>query len=123
MGNLAPTPELQAKAAVMFPAARLSAKKAADAGVRIAVGTDAPAIAHGKNALELAALVSRGMTPLSVLRAATVVAASLIDVTDRGRLEPGLLADVIGVPGDPLEDITVTQDVRFVMKGGKVFDR
>jgi len=119
----AAAPELQAKAAVMFPAARLSAKKAADAGVRIAVGTDAPAIPHGKNALELAALVSRGMSPLSVLRAATVVAASLIDVSDRGRLAPGLLADVIGVPGDPLQDITVTQDVRFVMKGGKVFER
>jgi imidazolonepropionase-like amidohydrolase len=73
--------------------------------------------------LELAALVSRGMSPLSVLRAATVVAASLIDVSDRGRLAPGLLADVIGVPGDPLQDITVTQDVRFVMKGGKVFER
>ena len=63
------------------------------------------------------------MTPLAVLRSATTVAASLIDVSDRGRLAPGLLADVIGVPGDPLQDITVTQDVRFVMKGGKVFER
>ena len=116
-------PELQAKAAVMFPAARASAKAAADAGVRIAVGTDAPAIPHGKNASELVALVSRGMTPLAVLRAATV---------DRGRADrrgrpraarAGLLADVIAVPGDPLQDITVTQDVRFVMKGGKVFER
>jgi imidazolonepropionase-like amidohydrolase len=116
-------PELQAKAAIMFPAARASAKAAADAGVKIAVGTDAPAIPHGKNAAELVALVARGMTPLAVLRAATVTAAELIDVTDRGRLAPGLLADVIGVPGDPLQDITVTRDVRFVMKGGKVFDR
>jgi imidazolonepropionase-like amidohydrolase len=114
-------PELQAKAAQMFPRARASARAAAEAGVRIAVGTDAPAIPHGKNACELVALVSRGMSPLSVLRAATVTAAELIDVTDRGRLAPGLLADVIGVPGDPLQDITVTQDVRFVMKGGKVF--
>jgi imidazolonepropionase-like amidohydrolase len=116
-------PELQAKAAIMFPAARASAKAAADAGVKIAVGTDAPAIPHGKNAAELVALVARGMSPLAVLRAATVTAAELIDVTDRGRLAPGLLADVIGVPGDPLQDITVTRDVRFVMKGGKVFDR
>ena len=114
-------PELQAKAAQMFPRARASARAAAEAGVRIAVGTDAPAIPHGKNACELVALVSRGMSPLSVLRAATVTAAELIDVTDRGRLAPGLLADVIAVPGDPLQDITVTQDVRFVMKGGKVF--
>jgi imidazolonepropionase-like amidohydrolase len=116
-------PELRAKAAIMFPAARASAKAAADAGVKIAVGTDAPAIPHGKNAAELVALVARGMTPLAVLRAATVTAAELIDVTDRGRLAPGLLADVIGVPGDPLQDITVTRDVRFVMKGGKAFDR
>ena len=114
-------PELREKAALMFPRARSSARAAAEAGVKIAVGTDAPAIPHGKNALELVALVSRGMSPLAVLRAATVTAAELIDVADRGRLTPGLLADVIAVPGDPLQDITVTQDVRFVMKGGKVF--
>jgi imidazolonepropionase-like amidohydrolase len=114
-------PELQAKAAEMFPRARASARAAIEAGVRIAVGTDAPAIPHGQNASELVALVSRGMTPLAVLRAATVTAAELIDVTDRGRLAQGLLADIIAVPGDPLQDITVTRDVRFVMKGGKVF--
>ena len=113
--------ELQAKAAEMFPRARASVRAAIEAGVRIAVGTDAPAIPHGRNASELVALVRRGMTPLAVLRAATVTAAELIDVTDRGRLAQGLLADIIAVPGDPLQDITVTQDVRFVMKGGKVF--
>lgn len=114
-------PELQAKAAVMFPRARTSVLAAYKAGVKIAVGTDAPAIPHGKNADELVALVDRGMSPLAVLRAATVTAAELINVTDRGRLAEGLLADVIAVPGDPLQDITVTQRVRFVMKGGKVF--
>ena len=114
-------PELQAKAAEMFPRARTSVKAAFDAGVKIAVGTDAPAIPHGRNADELVALVERGLDPLSVLRAATVVAAELIQVSDRGRLAEGLLADVIGVPGDPLADITVTQQVRFVMKGGKVY--
>jgi imidazolonepropionase-like amidohydrolase len=114
-------PELRAKAAEMFPRARDSIRAAIAAGVKIAVGTDAPAIPHGKNASELVALVGRGMTPLGAIRAATVTAAELIDVTDRGRLATGLLADVIGVPGDPLEDITVTQRVKFVMKGGKVF--
>ncbi|MFD4404900.1 amidohydrolase family protein [Nocardia sp. NPDC058499] len=114
-------PELQAKAAEMFPRARTSVKAAFDAGVKIAVGTDAPAIPHGRNADELVALVERGLDPLSVLRAATVVAAELIQVSDRGRLAEGLLADVIGVPGDPLADITVTQQVKFVMKGGKVY--
>ncbi|WP_194827954.1 amidohydrolase family protein [Nocardia sp. XZ_19_231] len=114
-------PELQAKAAQMFPLARTSVLAAYKAGVKIAVGTDAPAIPHGRNADELVALVDRGMSPLDVLRAATVTAAELIDVTDRGRLAEGLLADIIAVPGDPLQDITVTQRVRFVMKGGKVF--
>jgi imidazolonepropionase-like amidohydrolase len=116
-------PRVQKKAAEMFPRARASLKAAADAGVRIALGTDAPAVPHGKNAGELVAMVNRGLTPLHVLRAATVNAAELIDADDRGRLAPGLLADIIGVPGDPLEDISVTQRVKFVMKGGKVFDR
>jgi imidazolonepropionase-like amidohydrolase len=114
-------PELQAKAAEMFPRARKSIVAAYEAGVKIAVGTDAPAIPHGRNADELVTLVELGLPPAAVLRAATVTAAELIDVTDRGRLAEGLLADVIAVPGNPLEDITVTQHVQFVMKGGKVY--
>jgi imidazolonepropionase-like amidohydrolase len=114
-------PELQAKAAEVFPRAKETIRKAVERGARIACGTDAPAIPHGKNAKELLALVDRGMTPLRAIRAATTVAADLIDVDDRGRLEAGLLADVIAVPGDPLADIGVTEDVRFVMKGGQVY--
>ena len=113
--------ELQAKAAEMFPKARTSIKAAHEAGVKIAVGTDAPAIPHGRNADELVTLVDWGMPAADVLRAATVVAADLINATDRGRLAEGQLADVIAVPGDPLSDITVTQKVSFVMKGGKVY--
>ncbi len=60
------------------------------------------------------------MSPLQAIRAATTVAAELIDVTDRGRLAPGLWADVIAVPGNPLEDITLTERVVFVMKGGQI---
>jgi imidazolonepropionase-like amidohydrolase len=114
-------PELQAKAAEVFPRARKTIGKAIERGVRVACGTDAPAIPHGRNAKELIALVERGMTPLQALRAATTVAADLIDVDDRGRLEVGLLADVIAVPGDPLTDISVTESVRFVMKGGQIY--
>jgi imidazolonepropionase-like amidohydrolase len=113
-------PELQAKAAEVFPRAKETIRRAVARGARIACGTDAPAIPHGQNAKELIALVDRGMTPLQALRAATTVAAELIDVDDRGRLAPGLLADVVAVPGDPRADITVTEDVRFVMKGGQV---
>jgi imidazolonepropionase-like amidohydrolase len=114
-------PELQAKAAEVFPRAKETVSKAIARGARIACGTDAPAIPHGKNAKELVALVARGMTPLQAIRAATLVAAELIDADDRGRLEPGLYADIIAVPGDPLADIGVTEDVRFVMKGGQVY--
>ncbi|HEX6418103.1 MAG TPA: amidohydrolase family protein [Acidimicrobiales bacterium] len=114
-------PELQAKAAEVFPRAKRTISRAIERGARIACGTDAPAIPHGRNAKELIALVDRGMTPAQAIRAATTVAAELIDVEDRGRLESGLLADVIAVPGDPTADITVTEQVSFVMKGGQVF--
>jgi imidazolonepropionase-like amidohydrolase len=114
-------PELQAKAAEVFPRAKQTVSKAIALGARIACGTDAPAIPHGRNAKELIALVDRGMSPLQAIRAATTVAAELIDVTDRGRLEAGLLADVIAVAGDPLADIAATEDVKFVMKGGQVY--
>ena len=114
-------PELQAKAAEVFPKARETISRAIAKGAKVACGTDAPAIPHGRNAKELVALVDRGMTPLQAIRAATTVSAELIDVDDRGRLEPGLLADVIAVGGDPLADISVTEDVRFVMKDGAVY--
>lgn len=116
-------PDLQAKAAEVFPRARKTISKAIERGARIACGTDAPAIPHGRNAKELIALVDRGMTPLQAIRAATTVSAELIDVTDRGRLEAGLYADIIAVPGDPLTDIALTEQVRFVMKGGQVYRR
>ena len=114
-------PELQAKAAEVFPKAKATVSRAIERGVKIASGTDAPAIPHGRNAKELIALVDRGMSPAQALRAATTVAADLIDVQDRGRLAPGLLADIIAVEGDPLADITATERVRFVMKDGEVF--
>jgi imidazolonepropionase-like amidohydrolase len=60
------------------------------------------------------------MTPLQAIRSATLVACELIEVDDRGRLEEGLFADIIAVPGDPLTDITVTERVSFVMKGGAI---
>lgn len=114
-------PELQAKAAEVFPKARQMLGKAIKAGVKIACGTDAPAIPHGENAKELWAMVDRGMTPMQALQAATLTSAELIERThDLGRLEAGYLADVIAVPGDPSHDITVTQDVRFVMKDGQI---
>ena len=115
-------PELRKKALEVFPRAKSMLPKAIAAGVRIACGTDAPAVPHGENAKELCALVERGMTPIQALQAATTVAAELIDAADElGRLAPGYLADVIAVAGDPSEDIATTLDVRFVMKDGEIY--
>ena len=102
---------------------RSRSRKAIAAGVKIACGSDAPAIWHGRNAEEIVVLVKRGMTPLQAIRAATTVSAELIDAPDLGRIAPEMLADIIGVPGDPLTDITVTQRVKFVMKDGKIYKR
>jgi len=117
-------PELREKASEVFPRAKAMLPRAIAAGVRIACGSDAPAIAHGQNAKELGALVQRGMTPLQALRAATVTSAELLGAEgDLGRLQPGYRADIIAVPGDPTKDITTTLDVRFVMKDGQVYKR
>ena len=105
-----------------FPQARRMMGKAVKLGVKIACGSDAPAIPHGTQADELIAMVDRGMTPMQALRAATITSAELIEREhDLGRLAPGYLADIIAVPGDPSEDIKVTKDVRFVMKDGHVY--
>jgi imidazolonepropionase-like amidohydrolase len=115
-------PELQAKAAVVFPQAKQMLGRAIKAGVKIACGTDAPAVPHGKNAKELWAMCDRGMTPMQALQAATMTSADLINRShDLGRLESGYLADIIAVPGDPSEDVTMTEDIRFVMKDGVVY--
>jgi len=115
-------PVFQKKAAEIFPKARRMLGKAIELGVKIACGSDAPAIPHGTQADELIAMVDRGMTPMQALQAATVTSAELIEREhDLGRLAPVYLADVIAVPGDPSADIKVTKDVRFVMKDGHVY--
>jgi len=98
-----------------------SLRKAIRAGVKIAFGTDSGAMPQGRNAREFAVLVAHGMTPLAAIQAATIGAADLLGVDDRAVLEPGRLADIIAVPGNPLEDVRVLERVDFVMKGGAVF--
>jgi len=115
--------DTQAKVAEVFPKAKASLSKAIEAGVKIACGSDAPAIWHGRNAEELVVLVKRGMTPLQALRAATTVSAELIEAPDLGRIAPEMHADMIGVPGDPLADISTVRQVRFVMKAGRIYKR
>jgi len=91
-------------------------------GVKIASGFDATTpTGQGKNANELVALTEVGMTPLEAIRTATLSNAELIGWQDRiGAIEAGKYADLIAVEGDPLRDIHALQNVRFVMKGGRV---
>jgi len=96
-------------------------KRAFDAGVKIAFGTDAAVYPHGLNAHEFAVYVRLGMTPLQAIRTSTVNAADLLGWSDKvGGIEPGKWADIIAVDGDPLADVTTLQQVKFVMKGGEV---
>ena len=90
-------------------------------GLKVAFGTDAGVFPHGENAREFNARVTNGDTPLHAIRSATIVNAELFGTPDRGRIEAGLLADLVAVAGDPLEDIRLLEDVRFVMKGGVVY--
>jgi imidazolonepropionase-like amidohydrolase len=114
-------PELQKKAAEVFPIARSMLPRAIAAGVKIACGTDAPAVPHGDNAKEIVALVARGMTPMQAIEAATVTSAQLVEMDDElGQLRAGYLADIVAVPGDPTEDVGALEDVSFVMKDGVV---
>jgi imidazolonepropionase-like amidohydrolase len=90
-------------------------------GVKIAFGTDSGVSDHGKNAKEFALLVKAGMRPAATLRAATIDAATLLDRASRiGSLEPGKDADIIAVTGSPLDDVTVLERLRFVMRQGVV---
>jgi imidazolonepropionase-like amidohydrolase len=115
-------PQLRTKAEGIIPLAKASLTRAIRGGVRIALGTDGAVLAHGSNAHEFAALVERGMQPIDALRAATVNAAELLGVDDRGVIAPGKLADLVAVPGNPLVDIRVTERVSWVMKGGVVVE-
>ncbi len=114
-------PPLAEKWRYLAPLAVESFKRALKNGLKVAFGTDAGVFPHGDNAREFTARVKHGDTPLNAIRSATIVNAELLDAPDRGRLEPGLLADIIAVAGDPLGDVKLLEDVRFVMKGGVVY--
>jgi imidazolonepropionase-like amidohydrolase len=97
-------------------------KKAFDAGVKIAFGTDAAVYPHGLNAGEFHVYVKLGMTPLAAIQTATINAADLLGPKFQvGMLEPGKFADMIAVDGDPTKDVTILEHVKFVMKGGTVY--
>jgi len=112
---------LLAKAKAVMPAARKNIAHAFSSGVKVAFGTDAAVYPHGLNAHEFGVMVKLGLSPLQAIQAATVNAADLLGWAGKvGSLEPGAWADIIAVEGDPLQDVTVLERVRFVMKGGEV---
>jgi imidazolonepropionase-like amidohydrolase len=114
-------PLIAAKAREAVPLAQESHRKAIKAGVKIAFGTDAAVYPHGENAREFAVYVGYGMKPIDAIRTATVNAADLLGLTDRGVIAPRRLADLVAVPGNPLEDIRALERVSWVMKGGVVY--
>jgi imidazolonepropionase-like amidohydrolase len=116
-------PALAAKQTTLIPRVSESFRRSLAHGLKVAFGTDAGVFPHGRNAREFGARVHYGDTPLHAIRSATLVTAELFGTPDRGRIEAGLLADLIAVAGDPLADIRLLEDVRFVMKGGVVYKR
>jgi imidazolonepropionase-like amidohydrolase len=115
-------PAMLAKAKEVMPAARQNVAHAFTSGVKVGFGTDAAVYPHGLNAREFAVMVKLGLTPLQAIQAATVNDADLLGWSDRvGVIEPNHYADIIAVDGDPLQDVTTLERVRFVMKGGVVY--
>ncbi len=97
-------------------------RKALAAGLKMPMGTDAVAGAHGQNAREIIARVAAGQQPMDALIGATSLAAESMNLGDTiGSIAPGYQADLMAVAGNPLQDIKVLRDVKFVMKGGRVY--
>ena len=114
--------QIAAKAKQVGPLIQATAGRAYRAGVKIAFGTDSAVYPHGGNAREFVYMVEAGIPPLYALQAATTHAAELLKKSkDLGSIEPGKLADVVAVKGNPLEDIALMQQVDFVMKDGVVY--
>lgn len=116
-------PELvRPKAAAIGPLIQDTFKRAYEAGVSIAFGTDSGVSAHGDNWKEFVYMVEAGMSPLDAIRSATFHGAQLLNIADElGSIETGKLADLVAVSGDPMRDINSMENVIFVMKNGEIF--
>lgn len=115
------TEENLAKERLLGQKQRESFRRAVQAGVKVAYGTDTGSIPFGQNGKQFFYMVKYGLTPMQAIQSATVWAADLMNWSDRvGSLETGKFADLIAVKGDPLKDVTVLENVPFVVKGGQV---
>ncbi|MFU8815452.1 MAG: amidohydrolase family protein, partial [Pseudomonadales bacterium] len=110
------------KAAAIGPQLQDTFARAYRAGVKIAFGTDTGVSPHGDNWKEFGYMIEAGMPPMEAIQSATRAAAELLNQSERlGSIEPGKLADIIAVPGNPLDDTAQFGQVHFVMKGGRVY--
>jgi imidazolonepropionase-like amidohydrolase len=116
------TPAQRTKALQVGPLMQAAFRRAHEGGVKIAFGTDTGVSLHGQNAKEFALMVGAGMPPMEALKAATVNAADLLQLSSTiGTIEAGKAADIIAVPQDPTRDIKVMERVSFVMRGGAIY--
>ena len=119
-GNPFFTDAIKAKALAASAASKANFGSAYEAGVKIAFGTDSAVTKHGENADEFGMMVDSGMTEMDAIRAATVTASELIEMSDTlGTIEAGKMADIIAVDNNPLDDITALENVSVVIKNGK----
>ena len=110
------------KAAAIGPQIQSTFAKAYKAGVKIAFGTDSGVSLHGQNADEFILMVEAGMPPMEAIKSATVTSAQLLNIIDKaGTISSGKWADIVAVEGDPLQDISILKNVKFVMKDGEVY--
>ena len=96
-------------------------KRIATSRVQVSYGTDCGMFPFDRGILEFQAMVAAGLTPLRALKAATSVAAILLERDDIGVLAPGKQADIVAMPGDPVANIAVTEKVDFVMRAGRIY--
>jgi imidazolonepropionase-like amidohydrolase len=112
---------IRPKALQIGPQIRQTFAKAYKYGVKIMFGTDTGVSPHGENAKEFGLMVAGGMPPMEAIRAGTSVPAKFLELDDTGSIAVGKLGELVGVPGDPLQDISVMEHVVFVMKDNTVY--
>lgn len=109
------------KAATIGPLIQATFARAHENGVLIAFGTDSGVSAHGDNAQEFALMVDAGMSEMDAIRSATLHASKLLKIDDQlGTIAQGMLADLVAVKGNPIDNIKLMEDIKFVMKDGKI---
>lgn len=125
LSNFEPGPDTPpatiAKGKFLEPLIDKSFEMAIEAGINMAFGSDNGVFPHSDTPLEFAALTSKGISTINAIRMATINAAELLGVDDRGELQVGMRADIVAVPGNPLQDITALEAVAFVMKHGEIY--